>query len=71
MRVEDRTRPARRLLALGGLLMAVAAVVLFVVDPAGDDGPAPDARPGGEAGSKFGERARAERDVTLLDALRP
>jgi len=71
MRVEDRTRSARRLLGLGGLLMAIAALVLFVVDPAAEENVKRDARPGGEAGSKFGEPARAARDVTLLDALRP
>jgi beta-N-acetylhexosaminidase len=72
MRVEDRRVAPRRLLALAGLLMAVAAVVLFVTDPAGDgDGATERLRPGDEAGSKFRDQARAERDTTLLDALRP
>ena len=50
--------------------MAIAALVLFVVDPGSDDtggagGPVP------EAGSKFREEAEARRDVTVIEALRP
>ena len=72
MRVEDRRRAPRRLLALAGLLMAVAAVVLFATDPSGDGGGTSErVRPGEEAGSKFREAADADRDTTLLDALRP
>lgn len=51
---------ARRLLALLGVLMAGAALALFVVGPGGSsDGPG-DAAPAGEAGSRFrGETAAA------------
>ena len=62
----------RRLLALAGLLMAIAALVVFVTDPAGDGGSEGERlRPGTEAGSKFREGDRAARQVPLLDALRP
>jgi beta-N-acetylhexosaminidase len=71
MRVEDRRLTPRRIFALAGLLMAVAALVVFVTDPAGDDGAPQDAAPAGEAGSKFGERAESDGEVTLLEALRP
>src|SRR5688500_11961403 len=71
MRTEDRRRGVSRAFALAGLLMAIAAVVLFVVDPAGEDGPAGDRAPAGEAGSKFRADAEARRDVSVLEALRP
>jgi beta-N-acetylhexosaminidase len=49
---EDRSTGPRRLLAVVGALMAAAAVVLFVVGPGGSD-ERRDARPAGEAGSRF------------------
>jgi beta-N-acetylhexosaminidase len=70
MGVEDRRTTPRRVIALAGLLMAIAAVVLFVVDPASDDTTERDPAPGREAGSKFRETSDT-RDVSLLDALRP
>ena len=72
MRTEDRRRDVQRAFALAGLLMAVAAAVIFVVDPTGgDEGPASDRAPAGEAGSKFRADAEARRDVSVLEALRP
>ena len=55
----------RRLLAAAGVLMAVAAAVLLVVDPLSDDGPDTGTVP--EAGSRFGEGDTQ----TLLEALAP
>jgi beta-N-acetylhexosaminidase len=47
-----RARGTRVAFAVAGVLMAAAAIVLFVVDP-GAQAPAGDARPAGEAGSRF------------------
>ncbi len=55
MTTEGR-RGARRLLVLAGVLMGVAAIVLLVVSPGGDDG---SAGPVPEAGSRFRDEGRA------------
>jgi beta-N-acetylhexosaminidase len=64
---QDRRRRLRRLLAAAGVLMAIGAVVLIVLDPLSDDGAGGDVPP---AGSRFGE-GEGQRDQSLLDALAP
>jgi hypothetical protein len=63
MTAEDRTaaprRGARRVLALAGVLMAAAAVVLFAVGPGGDGGSGDVP----EAGSRFRDEGAAARSL--------
>jgi beta-N-acetylhexosaminidase len=68
MAEQDRPRGPRRLLAALGVLMAVAAGVLLVVEPLEDERSGPGAVP--EAGSRF-RGDEAGRDRSLLDALAP
>ena len=63
--VEQDRRRVRRWLALGGLLMAIAAVVVLVTDPSSDDtGSVP------EGGSRFGQE-QASSHGGLLEVLAP
>jgi beta-N-acetylhexosaminidase len=55
----DSGRRPRRLLALAGVLMALAAIVVLVTS-GGDDGPAGDRAPASEAGSRFRGDERPE-----------
>ena len=58
----ERRKGARRALALAGLLMIVAAIVVFAVGPgSGDDG---DGGPVPEAGSRFGGERATDRPQT-------
>lgn len=60
-------RRARRVLALAGLLMAIAAAVVFAVAPGGEDegGTVP------EAGSRFRDEAGAARSIGEGAARQP
>ncbi len=60
-------RGARRLLAVAGLLMAIAAIVVFAVGPGGGD----DGGPVPEAGSRFRDEAGAARSVGQGEARQP
>ena len=61
---QDRRRRLRRLLAAAGVLMALAAGVVLLVDPESDERSTGDVP---EAGSRFREGAQDEQ--TIIDAL--
>ena len=70
MATQHRPRLRRAALALAGILMAVAAIVVFAVGDGGDGSGEPTG-PIPEAGSKFGESQDSDRPTTLLQALAP